>query len=97
MDIIQALIESMPYFRAAIRQDVTLSLIDREKYLYFSSGESLKELKFKTGDPLTVTFRRRYLAFPLMLLLSLSKMLLTRLSLYLPSYIAWKTRKSYSS
>ncbi|WP_366293669.1 hypothetical protein [Paenibacillus sp. AN1007] len=40
MDIIQALIESMPYFRAAIRQDVTLSLIDREKYLYFSSGES---------------------------------------------------------
>lgn len=52
MDIIQALIESMPYFRLAIRQDVTLSLIDREKYLYFSSGESLKELKFKTGDPL---------------------------------------------
>ena len=27
MDIIQALIESMPYFRAAIRQDVTLSLM----------------------------------------------------------------------
>ena len=52
MDIIQALITCMPFFRDTIRQDVTLSIIDREKFLYFSAGESLKQLEFKAGDPL---------------------------------------------
>lgn len=52
MDIIQSLIASMPYFREAIRQDVTISLIGREEFLYFSAGPSLQQLTFKAGDPL---------------------------------------------
>ncbi|WP_285858989.1 methyl-accepting chemotaxis protein [Paenibacillus sp. MER 99-2] len=60
MDIVQALIAVMPYFRVAMRQDVTLSIIDHEKFLYFSAGESLKQLKYQAGDPLlesNVNFR----------------------------------------
>lgn len=52
MDIVQALIAVMPYFRVAMRQDVTLSIIDHGKFLYFSAGESLKQLKYQAGDPL---------------------------------------------
>ncbi|WP_338540938.1 methyl-accepting chemotaxis protein [Paenibacillus tundrae] len=52
MDIVQALIAVMPYFRVAMRQDVTLSIIDHEKFLYFSAGESLKQLNYQAGDPL---------------------------------------------
>ena len=52
MDTTQALIATMPFFREAIRQDVTLSISDHEKFLYFSPGESLKQLTFKPGDPL---------------------------------------------
>ncbi len=52
MDITQALIATMPFFREAIRQDVTLSIIGSKTFLYFSPGESLKQLDFKPGDPL---------------------------------------------
>ncbi len=52
MDITQALIATMPFFREAIRQDVTLSVVDHEKFLYFSPGESLQQLEFKAGYPL---------------------------------------------
>ncbi|MGG4400377.1 methyl-accepting chemotaxis protein [Paenibacillus amylolyticus] len=52
MDIVQALITCMPFFRDTIRQDVTLSVIDHEKFLYFSAGESLKQLNYQPGDPL---------------------------------------------
>ncbi|AIQ46637.1 chemotaxis protein [Paenibacillus sp. FSL R7-0273] len=47
----EILIAAMPYITQAIREDVSISLYDREKFLFFQKSEAL-QLDFRPGDPL---------------------------------------------
>ncbi|WP_090738610.1 methyl-accepting chemotaxis protein [Paenibacillus sp. Mc5Re-14] len=51
MNQVEAVLTAMPYIREAARQDVLISVMDREKFLFFQSGKSLV-YDFKAGDPL---------------------------------------------
>ncbi|MBN2981867.1 hypothetical protein JW799_11460 [Cohnella algarum] len=51
MNIVEAVIQCMPYIRQMIREDVAISVMDHEKLLYHSDGESLK-IGAKAGDAL---------------------------------------------
>ncbi|ADO57789.1 MULTISPECIES: methyl-accepting chemotaxis protein [Paenibacillus] len=51
MNQVEAVLTAMPYIREAARQDVLISVLDREKFLFFQSGKSLV-YDFKAGDPL---------------------------------------------
>ncbi len=51
MNQVQAVLSAMPLIREAARQDVLISVMDREKFLFFQSGKSLV-YDFKAGDPL---------------------------------------------
>ncbi|WP_058830011.1 methyl-accepting chemotaxis protein [Paenibacillus polymyxa] len=51
MNQVEAVLTAMPYIREAARQDVLISVMDREKFLFFQSGKSLI-YDFKAGDPL---------------------------------------------
>lgn len=51
MNNTEILIAAMPYIKEAIREDVAISVYDREKFLYFSKSNALP-LDFNPGDPL---------------------------------------------
>ncbi|WP_025679236.1 methyl-accepting chemotaxis protein [Paenibacillus polymyxa] len=51
MNQVEAVLTAMPFIREAARQDVLISVMDREKFLFFQSGKSLV-YDFKAGDPL---------------------------------------------
>lgn len=51
MNNVEAVIQCMPYIRQMIREDVAISVMDHEKLLYHSDGESLK-IGAKAGDAL---------------------------------------------
>ncbi|TKH35622.1 chemotaxis protein [Paenibacillus polymyxa] len=51
MNQVEAVLTAMPYIREAARQDILISVMDREKFLFFQSGKSLV-YDFKAGDPL---------------------------------------------
>lgn len=51
MNQVEAVLAAMPFIKEATRQDVSISVMDREKFLFFQSGESLV-YGFKAGDPL---------------------------------------------
>ncbi|AIW41012.1 MULTISPECIES: methyl-accepting chemotaxis protein [Paenibacillus] len=51
MNQVEAVLTAMPFIKEAARQDVSISVMDREKFLFFQSGKSLV-YDFKAGDPL---------------------------------------------
>ncbi|MGR6761201.1 methyl-accepting chemotaxis protein [Paenibacillus sp. T2-29] len=51
MNQVEAVLTAMPFIREAARQDILISVMDREKFLFFQSGKSLV-YDFKAGDPL---------------------------------------------
>ncbi|URJ44434.1 methyl-accepting chemotaxis protein [Paenibacillus polymyxa] len=51
MNQVEAVLTAMPFIKEAARQDVSISVMDREKFLFFQSGKSLV-CDFKAGDPL---------------------------------------------
>ncbi|MBU9705554.1 chemotaxis protein [Paenibacillus sp. AK121] len=51
MNQVEAVLTAMPLIREAARQDVLISVMNREKFLFFQSGKSLV-YDFKAGDPL---------------------------------------------
>ncbi|KJD43681.1 methyl-accepting chemotaxis protein [Paenibacillus terrae] len=51
MNQVEAVLAAMPFIKEAARQDVSISVMDREKFLFFQSGKSLV-YDFKAGDPL---------------------------------------------
>ncbi|WP_431087613.1 methyl-accepting chemotaxis protein [Paenibacillus sp. 8b26] len=51
MNQVEAVLTAMPFIKEATRQDVSISVMDREKFLFFQSGKSLV-YDFKAGDPL---------------------------------------------
>jgi len=51
MDVLQALTTAIPYFHQAFKEDVTIGLVDREKYLAFLSGKTVN-LANKPGAPI---------------------------------------------
>ncbi len=51
MNQVEAVLSAMPFIREAARQDVLISVMDKEKFLFFQSGKSLV-YDFKAGDPL---------------------------------------------
>lgn len=51
MNQVEAVLAAMPFIRDAARQDVSISVMDSEKFLFFQSGKSLV-YDFKAGDPL---------------------------------------------
>lgn len=51
MNQVEAVFTAMPFIKEAARQDVSISVMDGEKFLFFQSGKSLV-YDFKAGDPL---------------------------------------------
>ncbi|MGG1652107.1 methyl-accepting chemotaxis protein [Paenibacillus sp. NRS-1780] len=51
MSVVDSLLKVVPLIRQVIREDVTILVMDRVQYLYFSPGEFMK-LDYKSGDPL---------------------------------------------
>ncbi|MFK4304782.1 MULTISPECIES: methyl-accepting chemotaxis protein [unclassified Paenibacillus] len=51
MNQVEAVLAAMPFIKEAARQDVSISVMDGEKFLFFQSGKSLV-YDFKAGDPL---------------------------------------------
>ncbi|KOY15817.1 methyl-accepting chemotaxis protein [Paenibacillus xylanivorans] len=51
MNQVEAVLAAMPFIREATRQDVSISVMDREKFLFFESGKALK-YDYKAGDPI---------------------------------------------
>jgi len=51
MNIVDAIVQSMPFVKQMIREDVAVSVVDHEKILYHSDGERIK-IGMKPGDPL---------------------------------------------
>ncbi|MCM3785092.1 methyl-accepting chemotaxis protein [Neobacillus mesonae] len=51
MNIIESLIQCMPFFKTVIREDAAINIYDRKKFLYWSDSNSIK-LDFKAGSPL---------------------------------------------
>lgn len=49
MSVVNSVIEAIPFIRAAARQDVSISVMDREKFLFFQRGEKLN-FEFNAGD-----------------------------------------------
>ncbi|WDH98948.1 methyl-accepting chemotaxis protein [Paenibacillus urinalis] len=62
MNIVDALIKSMPFIKEVIREDVAIAIFDREKILYWSDSESLK-FGFEAGYPLD-EHNRNFSFFP---------------------------------
>jgi len=56
MKTVEALILAMPYLREVIREDSNISIMDREKFIYFSSAKTFNS-GFKTGDALPDEFK----------------------------------------
>ncbi|MGM1021454.1 MAG: methyl-accepting chemotaxis protein [Bacillota bacterium] len=56
MNQVEAVLAAMPFIREAARQDVSISVMDREKFLFFQPGQSLV-YDFKAGDPLPDVYR----------------------------------------
>lgn len=51
MNAVDLVIAAAPYIRDSIREDVAISVYDREKFLYFASSDAVK-VDWKAGDPL---------------------------------------------
>ncbi|MGS5021066.1 methyl-accepting chemotaxis protein [Paenibacillus sp. JJ1683] len=51
MNQVEAVLSAIPFIREAARHDVLISVMDKEKFLFFQSGKSLV-YDFKAGDPL---------------------------------------------
>ncbi|MBB3111552.1 hypothetical protein FHS18_003620 [Paenibacillus phyllosphaerae] len=51
MNIVDALIQCMPFFKTVIREDAAIGIYDREKFPYWSDSHSVK-LGFEVGTPL---------------------------------------------
>ncbi|MEF2966807.1 methyl-accepting chemotaxis protein [Paenibacillus sp. M1] len=51
MNIVEALIASMPFVKQLFREEVSIAIMDREKVLYCADSEKIK-LGLQAGDPL---------------------------------------------
>ncbi|TBL76564.1 methyl-accepting chemotaxis protein [Paenibacillus thalictri] len=52
MDTIEALILAAPYMQEIIREDCSIAIQDREKFIYFLPSKTIVTGGIKTGDPL---------------------------------------------
>lgn len=51
LDIVQAIIQSIPIFKQVLREDIMITVFDHEKYLFYSPSKDL-DFGHQPGDPL---------------------------------------------